>query len=138
MNRACWQLSDASNKKGKQGADVPCPTPRTAGLSVSDRPSGDGKPGRRKPIGSGTGRNRRVFIMALLTPDQVVRILERNKAAGDSPKTQTELAHGANISVVALNRWLRGSRQDIKLDTASRIADALGLQVVDEDGKTLS
>ncbi len=76
--------------------------------------------------------------MALLTPDQVVRILERNKAAGDSPKTQTELATAANISVVALNRWLRGSRQDIKLDTASRIADALGLQVVDEDGKILS
>lgn len=76
--------------------------------------------------------------MALLTPEQVVSILDANKEAGLSPSTQTELAAAANLSGVVLNRWLRGTRADIKLETAGRIAAALDLKLAASDGTFLS
>ena len=75
--------------------------------------------------------------MSQITPTQILAILAANKAAGNKPGTQAELADAANLSGVVINRWLRGSRDDIKLETAGRMADALGLKVVTADGTAL-
>jgi len=76
--------------------------------------------------------------MALITPEQVVSILDANKEAGIMPSCQTELAAAAGMSRVVLNRWIRGTRADIKLQTASRIAAALGLRLTAADGTAIS
>lgn len=76
--------------------------------------------------------------MALFTPDDVNAALAANKAAGNKPGTQKELADAANLSGVVLNRWIRGNRADIKFDTASRLGDALGFSIVGPDGNPLS
>ena len=76
--------------------------------------------------------------MALFTPEDVNAALAANKAAGNKPGSQKELAEAANLSGVVLNRWLRGNRADIKFDTASRIGESLGFRIVGADGLPLS
>jgi transcriptional regulator with XRE-family HTH domain len=54
------------------------------------------------------------------------RVAELRKAAG---KTQAELAREANVSLMHLSAIERGAVTDIKVDTASKLAGALGITI---------